>query len=375
MSFIKHIFNRDSPEQITIKDIERVIEDKIEESLHLDYEEIPIGKVEYDGLSEHVSGFLNTSGGIVIFGVSERKEKGRNIPHKITWTATKKETVENNLYRKVDPWHDEIRIYPIQNPKDDDSRIFVIFVPKSKNPPHMANYRYFIRLNFQTRPIGHDQVSMMFKQYYLQKYDLINMVYSPIYSELALYYEEKRIREWRIQKYSQVKRERMFLLLQDWDLYEELEQFYKKVEEWNSAIKVAPFRLVKIINENAARFFNLNAFSHHNNVSAVSVEIKAESTTQIPTIDEAILNDKDPIEFWKENYLFDKISEMHFQIQYNTEANQVKTKKVPATEFKQFIEQLKIEVAKDELIKHVREEQDRLQSEIEILLDMLESRM
>jgi predicted HTH transcriptional regulator len=187
MSFVKHIFNKDTLDKVELEDTQELIGSRTEESLHLDYEEIP-KDVQYDGLADHISGFLNTSGGIVLFGVSESEEKGRHIPYKITWTTITKETLENNLYRKIDPWYEEIRILSLQNPGDKTQRIFAVYVPKSKNPPHMSNYRYFIRLNFQTQPIGHDQVLSIFKQYYLQKYDLVNTVYGPIYNELVSYY-------------------------------------------------------------------------------------------------------------------------------------------------------------------------------------------
>ena len=95
MSFVRHIFQKESLDQIEIADVERLLENQIEESLHLDYEEVP-RKVHFEGVSKQVSGFLNTAGGVVVFGVSERTEGNRNIPHKITWTEIAKETLEQH---------------------------------------------------------------------------------------------------------------------------------------------------------------------------------------------------------------------------------------------------------------------------------------
>lgn len=225
MSFVRHIFKRESPGQIQIEDVWKLIENETEESLHLDYEEIPRKHVQYNGLAEHISGFLNTSGGIVVFGISERTVKGRNIPYKITWTTIKKETLENNLYRKVDPWYEDIQICSIQNPSDTSQRIFVVFVPKSKQPPHMANHIYYKRINFQTQPLGHEQVSSIFRQHYLQKYDLVNTVYGPLYNEFVRYYNQERIRKWGIARFAQIFREKQFLLNQDPDFALELDVF------------------------------------------------------------------------------------------------------------------------------------------------------
>lgn len=373
MSFVRHIFNRELLDQVTTKDVQRLIDNETEESLHLDFEGIPI-RVQYDGLAKHVSGFLNTSGGIVVFGVSETRKNGRHVPSKITWTTIEKETLENNLYQRIDPWCEEIQICSIQDPSDSSQRIFAIFVPKSEHPPHMANFTYYIRLNFQTRPIGHEQVSTIFRQYYLQKYDLVNSVYSPIYSELTSYLNQKKIKEWKIEKYEQICKERLFLLSQDDDLRLELDGFYQRVCKWNKAVHHAPFRLARIINDSAKKFFDktLSSPSSH---SAIKLEIKAESTHQFPYIDEAILNKEDPIGFWKDNYPFDRISEITIHLEYLLGVGQVKTEIIEEDHFKEFLKKLKKEVQKDEMIQYIWKEFEEMQSCIEILLNGLESRM
>jgi len=376
MPFLKHIFNKESPDQIQIEDVKKLIENRIEEYLHLDYEEIP-PDVKYDGLAEHISGFLNTSGGIVVFGVAERTKKGRNIPYSITWTTIKKETLENNLYQRIDPWYESIQICPIQDLSDKTKRIFVIYVPKSKNPPHMANYRYYIRLNFQTRPIGHEQVLAIFKQNYLLKYELVNTVYGPIYNELASYYNQKRIKKWDIAKLKEVMRDRQFLLGQDVDFFFELDVFYHKIVKWNEALNVAPFRLAKIINAVATNFFEEQLYYSPNN-SAIRLDIRAESTHQFPHIDEAILNDENPIDFWKEKNPFDRIleSKIELLVQDPEGKRDYVTMHVPHKDFRKFIEELKKEVEKDELIQYIRKEFREMQSLIEtFFFEELESRI
>lgn len=375
MSFVRHIFNKDSPDQIEIADVQKLIENETEESLHLDFEEIPRHDVEYDGLAEHISGFLNTSGGIAVFGLSEREKKGRHIPYKITWTTIKKETLENNLYQRIDPWSEDIQICPIQNPSDNTQRIFVISVLKSKHPPHMANYCYYVRLNFQTRPIGHEQVSAIFRQHYLQKYDLVNTVYGPIYNELVSYYNQKRIKKWRIDKYEQIRKERLFLLSQDEDLHFQLDGFYQRVSKWNKAVEHAPFRLAKIINGVAKEFFNKTLPSRSSH-SAVKLEVKAESTHQWPLIDEAILNNKDPIDFWKDNHPFDQISEIKVHVEYEYEFGRATTMIVQEKQFREFVKELRKEVSKDQMIQYIWKEFDELQGIIEtFLFEELKSRM
>jgi hypothetical protein len=376
MSFIKHIFNRESLAQVQTADVQRLVDNEIEESLHLDFEEISKEHVKYDGLAQHVSGFLNTSGGVVVFGLSERKEKGRNVAYRITWATIKKESVENNLYQRVDPWCEDIQIHPVQNPNDPGERIFVILVPKSKNPPHMANHRYHIRLNFQTRPMGHEQVSNIFKQVYLQKYDVVNTVYGPIYSELASYLNHKQIEKWDIEEYAQICNEKRFLLDQEDAICDLLDDFYNRVSKRNKALEHVPFRMAEIINKAASNFFGKPVF-RTSGQSAIKLDIKSESTQQLPHIDSAILNKKDPLDFWKENYPFDRILESQILLEHTegTMVGQFTTMIIPTDQFKAFLEVLKKNVEKDELIQYIWKESDDLRSQIEYLLSELSSRM
>ncbi len=375
MSFVKHVFNKDYLTQIAIEDIQKLIDNETEESLHLDYEEIP-KNAKYDGLADHISGFLNTSGGLIVFGVSETRKEGRHIPHKITWSTIKKETLENNLYGKIDPWHEEIRILPLQNPSDRTQRIFIVSVQKSNNPPHMSNFRYYVRLNFQTQPIGHDQVLSIFKQYYLQKYDLVNTVYGPIYNELISNIDQTRIAEWKTTEYDRVMREKAFLLVQDFDLYEALEDFYKEVYEWNQALEESRFRLAKIINSKASSFFKKPLLAFHDR-SALNIKITGESTIQIVNIDEAILNNKEPLDFWKAGHQFVKISKTEFQLEHteNTPRGNFGTLTIPKKQFTEFMKELKQEVKKDKLIRHVLEKHDYLQEGSNQLLEELDNKI
>lgn len=377
MSFVKYILNRASLDQVQISDIFRLIENKTEESLHLDYESIPEKHVKYEGLAEHISGFLNTSGGIIVFGVAEKKENGRIIPDHITWTTIKKETVENNLYQRVDPWHEDIRILPFSNPKNDIERIFLIYVPKSKNSPHMANYRYYMRLNFQTKPMGHNQVLSIFRQSYIQRQELINVVYGPLYNELASFYTKKWINTWTLSKYNRILREGRFLLSQDVDFALELEKFYNRIANWNKAIEASRFRLPKIINRVASSFFK-KKIHYAPDHSAIRINVKAESIHQIINIDQAVLNNTDPIALWKLDNPFARILEVKIELELCDEERRRDSKisVIEEKEFQEFLKKLNLEIQKDNLITYIRREFKEMQAHIEnVLFEELAHRM
>lgn len=378
MSLIKHIFNKDSLNDVRSEDLQMLIQNKTEEFLYLDYEAIPENNVSFDGLARHVSGFLNSSGGIIVFGIREKQEGQHKIPGEITWNSLiTKETVERSLFAKIQPWNEDIQIIPITNPKDAKQRIFLISVPKSKNPPHMANHKYYIRLNFEAQEMGHDQVLALMRQTHIQKSELISSVYEPIFNELSSHYNMRRMETLSVSRYEEVRRNKAFVLFQDSDLNIELDEFYQRVYDWNKALNPARSRTSKLIRELATKFFKELLVSPGSRFSVVSVymDIRAESTNQLPTINEAVLNGQDPVEFWKLDYPHDTISEIQFSLTCINEQH-IETKLiVPETGFRSFIKQLQLEIAQDRLIKYVREVFDELQCDAENLMDSIGERM
>jgi len=168
VGFIETFF-RKNPDEVTKDDIETLISRKIEENLNLDYKEIR-KYFDMDGIAKHVSAFANSAGGLLILGVSEKQEKNEKgndvkvFPEVITWgdeTLTK-EKLEDTLTAKIQPRIDGLRIQPVRQGNGSRRVIFVIDFPQSDNPPHMANYRYYKRLNFKTVPMEHYEVSDFF---------------------------------------------------------------------------------------------------------------------------------------------------------------------------------------------------------------------
>lgn len=160
------LFFRKKPEEITSKDIEEFIKRRIEENLNLDYKHIKAFN-DFDELSKDVSAFANSEGGLIILGIEEEKvgtDKTLKIfPKNITWGETNlsKERLEDNLIGKIHPRIDGLRIVPIRN--EFKNVIFLIDIPQSENPPHMASdNKYYKRLNFEKVPMEHYEVADMF---------------------------------------------------------------------------------------------------------------------------------------------------------------------------------------------------------------------
>ena len=142
---------------VTLEDIQNLIDRQEMENNTLEYTEIP-KKPSHNELTREILAFLNTRGGFVIFGVSERNHK---YPYKITWGTFSKEDLVRNLYNKVIPWYENIEICPIENPENKEDRIFIIEIPKSPNLPHVGSEKYWYRNVFENCPRARIYLSLL----------------------------------------------------------------------------------------------------------------------------------------------------------------------------------------------------------------------
>jgi hypothetical protein len=160
MGFIDIFLKKDSKD-ILAKDIELFVSRKIEESLNLEYKDIKAYE-NFDELSKDVSAFANSEGGLLILGIGQEKKGQKIFPTEMTWgdESLSKERLENNLTGKIHPRIEGLKIVPIRK---NNSVIFLLDIPQSENPPHMAfDKRYYRRLNFGNSPMEHYEVSDFF---------------------------------------------------------------------------------------------------------------------------------------------------------------------------------------------------------------------
>ncbi|MFB0514820.1 MAG: helix-turn-helix domain-containing protein [Candidatus Bathyarchaeia archaeon] len=247
-------------EKLQISDIVSLIQNKIDESQNLEYKEpsLDLNK-DCNNLAETISGFLNTSGGILVYGVSERREGDHRYPTGIKWCNTAKERLENLMKSKIQPWEEKIKIHRIEKKESEQDGIFVMEVPKSNNPPHMYNYRYYQRLNFQTQPMTHQNVLRAFQTSWLRGRDLYQNVIEPLYSEIKLNCQ-------RIENFEQgVDSQYQGITLHDRYLYDlvelslqkRIDEFYRRMDELNSKLGYWAHKVAtKIINEELSRIFD-----------------------------------------------------------------------------------------------------------------------
>jgi hypothetical protein len=243
--------------KLTISDIQLLIDNKIDESQNLDYKQ-PGGDIQKDcdNLGEVISAFLNTDGGLIIYGVAESADKeGHRFPTIILWNKETKERIENLLISRVQPWFEGVIIQRIANDKEPIEGVYVIEVPKSNNPPHMFNDKYYQRLNFQSKPMSHESVYRAFQTSWIRRSDLITKVIQPLYSEIKS--NDECIKDYcgsLTSKYDLILENERYL----YDLLEiknrkKIDEFYDRLRNYQGILNRVYKYTTKLINDQLCR--------------------------------------------------------------------------------------------------------------------------
>jgi predicted HTH transcriptional regulator len=138
----------------TKADLERLITERIAESLTLEYKRSPALATDSksrDELCKDVSAFANSAGGQIVYGM----EDDRNVPTKLDdgiGPPVTKDWIEQVLDSRVQPKIEGLVITPIQLAKGYG---FVLTIPQATSrAPHQApDKKYYKRQNFQSSPM------------------------------------------------------------------------------------------------------------------------------------------------------------------------------------------------------------------------------
>lgn len=140
-------------------DLQRLVDERLEESLTLDYKASP--SLSRDGknpeeLCKDVSALANSAGGQLIYGIEEDKTAGKpsKVDDGVIDPKITKEWIEQILNSKVQPRMDGVRIDRVD--METGKFGYVISVRQSQTGPHQApDGKYYKRSNFQSVPM-HD---------------------------------------------------------------------------------------------------------------------------------------------------------------------------------------------------------------------------
>lgn len=157
MIFKKH------PLEIIYDDIEYLKTDKIEESEILDYKEELIAEKD---LLKEIAAFANSSGGYIIFGVTETGKGGypkeiKGIENNSNLNLERLEQIIlSNIYPRIGIQFSQKIPVPTTN-----KIILVIKIPEGQNRPYLdsKSSRYYKRYNFEAKPMDEHEIEALYR--------------------------------------------------------------------------------------------------------------------------------------------------------------------------------------------------------------------
>lgn len=179
-------------DEYTLEDIYSLIENEVEENIHLDYK--AAGALEKcdkkrTEITKDVSALANSDGGIIVYGLSEEGHKPKDISP-IDGSILTKEWLENVIMR-IQPRIENVKIFPIRNGSLSNS-LYVVKIPKSDLAPHMAiDSRYYKRYNFSSVPLEDYEVKDLYNRASMPKLEIIGCAFN--LSETSKDYKEYSI--------------------------------------------------------------------------------------------------------------------------------------------------------------------------------------
>lgn len=168
IDYCKQLFGK-SIREITIEDLNLYFLEVKEETEILEFKS---GKGDFEGVFNNnilktVSAFLNSSGGVLIWGAPEDKAPEKGKPKVCVGDLVpvndkkEKDQLINRISSSISYMPKGIKIERLDL---DNEYIYIIEVQESGSKPHQLNGQYFIRLDGQSKPAPHYIVDSMFKQ-------------------------------------------------------------------------------------------------------------------------------------------------------------------------------------------------------------------
>lgn len=176
-------------DDITKSDLQWLRDNKISESIHLEYKgELEVKtKSDKKELCKDVSAMANSFGGRIIFGIKEKKQKEEgSIPEELQPIKDRslKETMQQVLVDGVLPRMD-FRVHSIIDDKKGGEYV-IVDVPQSISGPHFVCYkkenRFYKRRDYEAKPMDQREIEDAYRNFFFQEQKLDN-IYEKIKQE------------------------------------------------------------------------------------------------------------------------------------------------------------------------------------------------
>ncbi len=148
--------------EITQKDIQKLIDLGIDESLDIEFKRADEISVTDDKslnkLSVIITSFANTIGGILIFGIDTKKRRAKKISF-VDGNIITAEKLKSALYTRIQKNINKLEIHCIEFDADKSKSVILFKIPESDKSPHMAfDKKYYKRYNFKEHVMDEHEV-------------------------------------------------------------------------------------------------------------------------------------------------------------------------------------------------------------------------
>ena len=137
----------------------RMIDDQVEENLHLDYKAAQsLQKTDKSRreIVKDVTSFANADGGVIIYGISEFRDREKaHIPEKldpVKRSQISKEWLEHIVTNAAPKIHGVV-IHPVPLSSSSDHAAYIVEIPSSSTAHQATDHRYYRRWNFESVPM------------------------------------------------------------------------------------------------------------------------------------------------------------------------------------------------------------------------------
>jgi hypothetical protein len=145
-------------------ELQRHIDDGVEENLNLDYkagDALGTSDGKKKEITKDVSAMANSAGGVIIYGIKEHDEEDKkHLPEKFTpidRTQFSREWLEQ-IINSIQPRITGIKIHPVNLNTDPNHVAYVVEIPQSTTAHQARDWRYYRRFNFESVPMNDYEV-------------------------------------------------------------------------------------------------------------------------------------------------------------------------------------------------------------------------
>ncbi|MBT1688864.1 AlbA family DNA-binding domain-containing protein [Dawidia soli] len=169
MTLSMRVFGKDL-EALTYQDLEEFFTTDKHESDSLEFKSINAAGAldqKIQGLSKSVCAFLNSDGGILIWGAPSGVSDGGNGPKRFVGALTpypthiEKDALINMVTDRIVPIPNRIKL---QICNQEQNFVFVFEISPSNYAPHQTDNTYYMRIDGQTRIAPHHYIEALFKK-------------------------------------------------------------------------------------------------------------------------------------------------------------------------------------------------------------------